>query len=129
MNAISCRHRSSNRGWDRVANSHLNFKIRSVASSISITICGGAGDGDGAGTGSVSHHLPAAKSESSYTLLESSNEYKNEDQKANYFRKFFDTKTVKKEEEEEEMLSIQENKRVRTVLSHSLHPTDTNKLS
>ena len=120
MNAISCRHRSSNRGWDRVA----KFKIHSVASSISITICAGAGDSDGAGagagdsdgagTGSVSHHLPAAKSESSnYTLLEFSNEYKNEDQKAKYFRKFFDTETVIKkeeeEEEEEEMLSIQEN--------------------
>ena len=87
ISAISCSHRSSNRGWDR----YIKLDTHSVATSISIT----TGAGAGASTGSVSHHMPA--SEICYTLAEVSNEYKNEDQKANYFRKFFDTKTVKKE--------------------------------
>ena len=69
MNAISCRCRSLNRGYNRVFISILKFDIHLVV-----------GSAVSAGDVAASHSLATAASEISYTLAEFSNEFKNEDQ-------------------------------------------------
>ena len=69
MNAISCRCRSLNRGYNRVFISILKLDTHLfVGSAVS------------AGDVAASHSLATAASEITYTLEEFSNEFKNEDQ-------------------------------------------------
>ena len=68
MNAIFCRCRSFNRGYNRVVRFNTHFVVGSAVTAVL---------------------LPTTSSEISYTLAEFRNEFKNEDQELQDFRNVF----------------------------------------
>ena len=81
MNAISCRCRRFNRGYNRVFISILRFDTHWVV-----------GSAVSAGDVAASHSLAAAASKITYTVAEFSNEFENEDEEFHDVHNVFNAK-------------------------------------